>query len=70
MGYNSFVGYTERALVGNIERYSTCLHSCSAPVSALVIVLSDNPSERIRKLETCTTVDERLAEALVTKNAL
>jgi hypothetical protein len=36
-----------------------CLFTlCSAHVSALVIVLSDVPSERIRKLETCLILKE------------
>jgi hypothetical protein len=45
----------------------------SAHVSALVIVLSDSPCERIRKWETCLILKEvgaRLAETSVTSATL
>jgi hypothetical protein len=43
---------------------------CSGRVSALVVVLSDNPRERIGKWETCPIFGARLAVASLTKTAI
>jgi hypothetical protein len=54
-----YVGYIERTSVGNIEcSFFRLFTLCSARVSSLVIVLSDCPSERIGKLETCLMLKE------------
>jgi hypothetical protein len=55
------VGYIERNLVCNIVCSSSVIRLytfCSAYFSALLIVLSDSPCERIGKLETYLVLKE------------
>jgi hypothetical protein len=47
------VGYIEITAVGNTEYFLRLFLLCSACTSALRIVLSGSPCERIGKLETC-----------------
>jgi hypothetical protein len=53
-----YVGYTQITSADNTEcSSSVCLH-CSARVSALMVVLSESPCERIGKWKTCLILKE------------
>jgi hypothetical protein len=52
------VGYIEGTPVGKIERCTVCLHSVVVRVSALMILLSDSPCERMGKWKSCPILKE------------